>query len=185
MKTLIFNGSPRKNGNTMVLINKLRDTLHGSVKIINAYEEDIAPCNDCRHCWSNEGCIINDGMNEIYRDVEEADNIVIASPIYYCSLTGPLLSLLSRLQIYFAAHDIRKEPVTLSPKNGVLMLTSGGSGGIKGAQKTADVIFSMINTKRIATILTSRTDSMPAAAETQAHEEIRIAALKLNSLSAK
>ncbi|CAK7023155.1 flavodoxin family protein [Tissierella sp.] len=111
MKTLIFNGSPRKNGNTVSLINIVLENLRGKYKIINVYDNDINinPCIDCRYCWENEGCCINDGMQETYKYIEECDNILIASPIYFSELTGALLNIGSRLQTYFCARFFRKE----------------------------------------------------------------------------
>lgn len=98
MKTLIFNGSPRKNGDTMGLINEFIKELDGEYKIVNAYYCDIKPCIDCRYCWKNDGCCQQDEMQEVYKYIEECDNILIASPIYFSELTGPLLSVMSRLQ---------------------------------------------------------------------------------------
>ena len=82
MKTLILNGSPRKNGNTAGLIRKITESISGEYKIVNAYETDISPCIDCRYCWQNNGCSIHDEMQEIYQYIQECDNILIASPIF-------------------------------------------------------------------------------------------------------
>ena len=43
---------------------------------------------DCRYCWHKKGCSIKDGMRDIYQKIEEADNIVLASPMYFHSITG-------------------------------------------------------------------------------------------------
>ena len=86
MKTLIFNGSPRKNGNTVSLINRLMELMDGEFKVVDAYRSNISPCMDCRYCWKQPGCAIDDEMQEVYRYIEECDNIVIASPIYFSEL---------------------------------------------------------------------------------------------------
>jgi multimeric flavodoxin WrbA len=83
MKTLIFNGSPRKNGDTASLVNKVLEDLNGEFKIVNAYDCGVQPCMDCRYCWENRGCRINDSMREIYQYIQECDNVIIASPIYF------------------------------------------------------------------------------------------------------
>jgi multimeric flavodoxin WrbA len=54
MKTLIFNGSPRKSGDTVSLINKMTENLNGEYLIIHVYESGIQPCIDCR----SSGCIL-------------------------------------------------------------------------------------------------------------------------------
>lgn len=72
MKTLILNGSPRINGDTDSLMNKITEKIVGEYRIVYAYGCNISPCLDCRYCWENNGCIINDEVqdpkfNEIYR----------------------------------------------------------------------------------------------------------------------
>src|SRR5471030_444214 len=127
MKTLIINGSPRKNGDSMTLINEMRKYLEGEVKIINTYYDNISGCIDCRYCLQNQGCSINDNMQEIYKLIDEAHNIIISSPIYFSELTGSLLNFASRLQTLYASRCIRKDnKPSLKKKNGVLIISSGG-----------------------------------------------------------
>jgi multimeric flavodoxin WrbA len=111
LKTLVLNGSPRKKGDTVSLLTELTKQLEGEVKIVSAYHDNISPCADCRYCWEHDGRSIHDDMQEVYKAVEEYDNIVIASPIYYSQLTGELLSLASRFQRYYAAKRFRGDAV--------------------------------------------------------------------------
>ncbi|MDL2287036.1 flavodoxin family protein [Eubacteriales bacterium OttesenSCG-928-G02] len=97
MKTLIFNGSPRNNGGTATLIKELKINLAGEVEVISSYKSNISPCVDCRYCWTNDKCSLDDEMQKVYQLIDESDNIVIASPIYFSELTGSLLNLMSRL----------------------------------------------------------------------------------------
>lgn len=80
-KTLIINGSPRPNGNTVTLINELKKHLEGEIMELSAFRSKIAPCVDCRGCWETAKCVVKDEMQVIYED--DFDNIVIASPVYY------------------------------------------------------------------------------------------------------
>jgi len=100
-KTLIFNGSPRSNGDTASLIRILIEKLEGEFEIVNCYEADISPCIDCRECREIDDCAINDDMQKIYDYLNECDNVVIASPIYFSQPTGKLLDVVSRFQRYF------------------------------------------------------------------------------------
>ena len=104
MKTLIFSGTPRKNGDTMTLVNEFISHLEGEYKIIDAYDCNIKPCIDCRYCWKSAGCSLNDEIQDVYNYIEECDNILIASPLYFSELTGKLLAITSRLQTYFCAR---------------------------------------------------------------------------------
>lgn len=145
MKTLIFNGSPRKNGDTESLIRVLTDSLAGEYKIVNAYRCDISPCVDCRYCKEHKGCAIHDEMQEVYKYIEECDNVLIASPIYFSELTGKLLDVGSRLQTYFCARFFRKETVFAKPKKGAVILVGGGDGKADRAWETAKVLLHHMN----------------------------------------
>lgn len=149
LKTLIFNGSPRKNGNTVSVLNLLKEELNGEVIIINAYYDNIKPCVDCRYCWDNPGCIIEDDMQKVYKYIEEADNIVIASPLYFSELTGRTLDVLSRLQTYFTAKTFRNETPLKKPKRGGVILMGGGDGSMEKAFGTAICLLKHMNVKSI------------------------------------
>lgn len=149
MKTLIFNGSPRKNGDTVSLINELLKQLDGEYKIVNAYDCKINPCVDCRFCFENEGCCIDDEMQEIYKYIQECDNILIASPIYFSELTGSLLSVLSRLQTYFSGKFFRKETPIKKPKKGAVIVVGGGDGSINKPYETACILLHHMNSHDI------------------------------------
>ena len=70
MRTLIINGSPKKNGDTTALLDELVRYLEGEAKIISCFD-NIAPCCDCRYCWKHSGCALQDDMQEIYPYFED------------------------------------------------------------------------------------------------------------------
>ena len=109
MQTLIINGSPRKNGDTVSLIRLLTGQLDGEIKVVDAYRSGISGCIDCRYCWKKPGCAIKDGMQELYPFIESCDNILIASPVYFSEVTGPVLTIGSRLQTYYTGKRFRGE----------------------------------------------------------------------------
>lgn len=174
IKTLIFNGSPRKNGHTRALINELVENLEGEKVYIDAYYADISPCNDCRYCWKNPGCIIEDEMQKIYDLVEKVDFVVIASPLYFGELTGNLLNIFSRFQMFYARKYILKDKeFKLNKKKGAVLLTGGSAVETGCAQKTAAFILKHINAELIKTIVSFNTDKVPAVYDKKALEEIR------------
>ncbi len=121
MKTLILNGSPRPQGDTVALIQAFREGLKGEIWQIDAYRMNVSPCVDCRACMRGGGCRIQDDMEQIYQAAAEADVLAIASPLYFSTLTGPLLSLCSRFQALYAAR--RRGIVLPGPeKAGVALL---------------------------------------------------------------
>ena len=135
MKTLIINGSPRKNGNTATLLNELKKHLNGETHQVDTYYAKSSPCYDCRYCWTNAECIIKDEMQDVYKAMDEADNFIVASPIYFGNLTGSLLNWASRLQLLWVSRYIRKvEP--LSPKyrrGAIILIVNSGTDNIEPA----------------------------------------------------
>ncbi len=169
MKTLIFNGSPRKNGDTASLLSVLTEKLPREVKVIDAYRCRISPCVDCRYCKENSGCAIKDEMQEIYEYLRDCDNVLIASPVYFSELTGPMLSVGSRLQTYFCSKFFRKEESSLTPKKGAVLLVRGGDGSPEKAYETAKTLLKLMNCKEIYPLVCShQTDKIPAIEDAQA-----------------
>lgn len=162
MKTLIFNGSPRKNGDTAFLISTLATALEGEIVTVNTYFDKISPCVDCRFCWKQEGCAIRDGMQKVYQEICLCDAIVIASPVYFSELTGPLLSVLSRLQTFWCAREFRGEEPIAKPKAGGIILTGGGDGSMKRAEATAKIFLKMMNAEVVGTVSSCNTNTTPA-----------------------
>ncbi|MBQ7956307.1 MAG: flavodoxin family protein [Lachnospiraceae bacterium] len=163
MKTLIFNGSPRVNGDTESLIKIITENINGDYKIVNSYRCNILPCIDCRFCWKNTGCSISDEMQEVYDYIQECDNILIASPIYFSELTGKLLDVGSRLQTYFCAKFFRKEvPI----KKGAVILVGGGDGCMDKAYETACTLLHHMNCYNIHEVVSCHnTNNKPAVEE--------------------
>ncbi len=163
MKTLIFNGSPRVNGDTVSLIDRIRKDLIGEYKIINTYRCEISPCIDCRYCWENEGCAINDEMQEVYDYIQECDNIIIASPIYFSELTGKLLDVASRLQTYYCSRFFQKKVPIAKSKKGAVILVGGGDGNVEKAYDTASNLLHHMNCHHIYPVTyCHNTNNMPA-----------------------
>ena len=163
MKTLILNGSPRINGDTSSLINKITEKIAGEYRIVDAYRCKISPCLDCRYCWKNSGCAINDEMQEIYKYIQECDNILIASPLYFSELTGKLLDVASRLQTFFCARFFRKEEPITKSKKGAVILVGGGDGHIDTAYSTACTLLHHMNCYNIHdAVFSHNTNERPA-----------------------
>ena len=168
MKTLIWNGSPRKQGDTVSLIQKVLEGLDGDYKLVNAYDCDINPCVDCRYCWEHSGCTINDEMQEIYDYIQECDNILIASPIYFSELTGKLLDVGSRLQTYFCARFFRKETPIMKKKRGAVIVVGGGDGNVEKPYETACSLLHNMNSHEILPVVSSHNTDKRAAVDDEA-----------------
>ena len=162
MKTLILNGSPRVNGNTAALINELKRHLDGEVIELSAFRSNIAPCIDCRGCWTTARCVVRDDMEIIYGD--DFDNVVIASPVYFMTLPGQMLNMLSRMQPWHVAAYFLKQPLVQQKKKAAVILTAGGKGNAAGANHHLRAFFRMLNAHGYEnhTVISPNTDVLPA-----------------------
>ncbi len=100
MKVLMLNGSPRANGNTSLALAEMEKIFLEEgieVKIIQVGNKDIRGCVACYSCKKTGKCAFNDIVNEVAEEFEACDGMVIASPVYYASANGTLISLLDRL----------------------------------------------------------------------------------------
>lgn len=161
-RTLIVNGSPRPHGNTVALIEEMKKTLEGEVIEISAFRSNIAPCVDCRGCVKTAKCVVRDEMDTIYAD--DYDNVVIATPVYFGTMPGAMLSLLSRFQPQHAAMFFLDIPRGISPKKAGLILTAGSRKNEDRAMHHVRCMFDMFNARGYEgyEVISNNTDEVPA-----------------------
>ena len=100
MKVLIINGSPHSDGNTSIAINELTSVFESEgieTEIVQIGNKAIRGCIGSYSCAKNGKCVFDDEVNEIAPKFEKADALVVASPVYYASANGTLISFLDRL----------------------------------------------------------------------------------------
>ena len=99
-KVLVLNGSPHTNGCTARALNEVIRTLKAEgieTQLVQIGRESIRGCAACGFCGKNGRCVFNDKVNEVAPLFEEADGLLVGSPVYYGSPNGTLLSFLDRL----------------------------------------------------------------------------------------
>lgn len=104
-KVLMLNGSPRENGNIALAFHEMEKVFEeNNVEYENILlgRKDIRGCIACETCRNNGKCVFNDAVNEIAVKFEEADGLVIGSPVYYGSANGTIMSALQRL--FYSTH---------------------------------------------------------------------------------
>jgi len=117
MKIAAFNGSPRKKGNTHILIENLFEPLREAgfeCEEIKVGGIAIHGCKACGFCVENPGkCIqVNDPMNEWIEKMLAADAIILASPTYFANVTSEMKALIDRAgHVSFAAGGLFKHKV--------------------------------------------------------------------------
>ena len=100
MKVLMINGSPRNNGNTAIALAEMIKVFEAEgveYEIVQVGNLDVRGCIGCMKCFKNKKCVFDDIVNECAPKFAEADALVIASPVYFASANGTLISFLDRL----------------------------------------------------------------------------------------
>ena len=100
LKVLLLNGSPRPNGNTAVALNEMEEGFNENgvdTEIVNVGNRDVRGCVACNGCATKGKCVFDDVVNEIAPKFEEADGLVVASPVYFASANATLIACLDRL----------------------------------------------------------------------------------------
>ena len=123
MNILILTGSPRKGSNTDMLAEAFADgaRLKHNVEIISVNDYKVNPCIGCNSCFTREGnkCFQNDGMEQIYAKMANADMLVIASPVYFYGVSAQLKNVIDR------CHTPMRKNFKI--KNTALLLVAGSS----------------------------------------------------------
>ena len=100
MKVLMINGSPRVGGNTALALSEMEKTFQKNgieAEIMQIGNQAIRGCIACGSCGKKGQCVFDDAVNEAAPKFAAADGLVIASPVYYASANGTLVSFLDRL----------------------------------------------------------------------------------------
>ncbi len=109
MKVLMINGSPHANGNTALALKEMQTMFEAEgveVEVVHVGQLTIKGCTGCAACFKLGKCVQDDVVNEVAEKFKECDGMVIASPVYYASANGTLISLLDRL-FYSSRFDKR------------------------------------------------------------------------------
>lgn len=101
MKVVLFNGSPKKEGNTYHAIKMVEAELLNEgieTEIVHIGGKALRGCTACGQCGKNrnEKCIIDDEVNMWIQTMKEADGIILASPVHYSAISGSMKSFLDR-----------------------------------------------------------------------------------------
>lgn len=128
-KIIVLNGSPRKNGNTSALVKAFREGAESAGHSVTEFWLEGMKINGCRGCCAGgknpeSPCVQKDDMEQIYPAYKEADVVVLASPLYYWTISGQLKCAFDRL---FAVAEC--DPSYTNPrKDSALLMAAEGNG---------------------------------------------------------
>lgn len=116
-KVIVVTSSPRKNGNSEILAQSFADGAKAAgneVKFVAVRDVGLKFCTGCMYCNSHNKCVLDDGMNGLYEDFQNADILVFATPVYYYAVCGQLKTFLDRLNPLFARENKFKDVYLLT-----------------------------------------------------------------------
>ena len=110
-KVLGIMGSPRRNGNTHILVSKIlegaeSEGARGDILFLN--DLAIKECNGCHTCWEGKDCSKDDDMNGIYPRIIESDAIIFGTPVYWYGPTALMKVFIDRF-VYFNCPENREK----------------------------------------------------------------------------
>lgn len=142
MKVLIINGSSRKNGNTYLALSEAAKTLENNgieTEMVQIGVKPVRGCIACGKCIEKElgRCVFDDDIcNRISEKLDDADALIVGSPVYYGQPNGSVLSLIQRM--FFSAG----KKVQYKPAAAVCVCRRGGA---TAAFETMNMPFQMMN----------------------------------------
>ncbi len=167
LKVLALLGSPRINKNTDILLEEVLKGIRECTSEINKYELvklKINHCVGCYKCGEIGHCIYNDDMNKLFREFDEADVVILATPLYFNSVSSISKTMIDRCHALWASKYIYKKPLIdrYKKRKGIFICTGGAKqedNGFIGALAVADLFFKSVNTELSKQLLVDDTDS--------------------------
>jgi len=150
MKVLGINASPRIEGNTDLLLDKVlqgaRSKGADTEKII-LNKLKFVPCQECAKMADNGWCLVNDDMQAVYKKIKEADAIVLASPVFFGSLSAQSKMMIDRFQCAWRAKYILKKDNGYKKISGAFISVEGSTRKdfFENSKKIAKNLFATIN----------------------------------------
>jgi len=110
MYTVGISGSPRKEGNTTILMNEVLRHVIGEKRFISLAGLNINPCDSCDRCWKEHvECVIDDDIRWIIREMEKADVIILGSPCYWGMVSAQLKMLIDRCVSIYEKNTLKNK----------------------------------------------------------------------------
>jgi len=169
VKILGIAGSPRRNGNTDLLLAEfLRGAVSKGAEVKTIYLNNlkISPCQHCDACLKEGKCRIQDDMQKIYDELEQADVIVLASPVQFLGPPAAVKAMIDRCQCLWARKYVLKTPPLSRERKRKGFIISVGATRIKNMfEPTLGIVktwFHVLDIEYASEILFSKIDEKGA-----------------------
>jgi multimeric flavodoxin WrbA len=110
MKVVGIVGSPRKNGNTELMVKEAlfsAEEAGAKVELVSVVDKNITPCDGCQSCFKTGVCRIKDDMQPIFGQMESADAIIFSSPVYFGTVSAQAKAIMDRTFSYLPSMKLK------------------------------------------------------------------------------
>jgi multimeric flavodoxin WrbA len=150
VKVLGINGSPRIGGNTDILLDKVlegAESKNAETEKIILNKLKFVPCQECEGMKDDGECIIHDDMHELYKKIKEADALVLASPVFFGSLSAQTKMMIDRFQCVWRLKYMLNGDTGYKKKKAVFISVEGSkrSDFFENAKSIIKNLFATIN----------------------------------------
>lgn len=168
MRVIGISGSPRKKGFTDLLLDESLDGARAagaSTDKIILNDLSLKPCQECRQCSDAGECVQPDEMKTVYQKIYDADALIIASPIYFGTITAQLKTMIDRCNSIWAARRLNKSVKPRGPaKNGAFICVAGKDKKeyFKNAKSIIRILFAAIGVNYSKELFVGGADNISA-----------------------
>ncbi|KAB3531510.1 flavodoxin family protein [Alkaliphilus serpentinus] len=183
IKVLAIMGSPRKKMNNDTLLDNFllglkEKSEEVEIERINAADLNIAGCTACDACSHKLGCVIKDDMKGLIEKFNDANMIIVTSPLYFNSITAQLKALIDRNQVIWSSKYALKN--SLIDRNkvrfGFVLITGGAKEqpyGLSAVEPIFDLFFRSVNTEYKGNFFISNVDEKPVYEDKEVQHKAR------------
>ena len=150
MRVLGISGSPKKEGFTNILLNESLDGARAggalTDKIILS-DLTLKPCQECWKCEDGGGCVQSDGMDIVYKKINDADALIIASPIYFGTITAQAKIMIDRFNsLWVEKRRHKNDKLSVRCRKGAFICVAGGDRKeyFKNAKSVIRILFAIL-----------------------------------------
>jgi len=153
MKVIGIAASPRRNGNSEILLDKVLEgasSKGAETEKIAIDGLNIAFCKGGSSCRRSAKCSNGDDMAMLFKKFDEADAIVVASPVYFGSVTAQLKAMIDRCQpLWVERFILKKDKISTARKKGIFISTSANNKQkfFRNSREIIDIFFLVIGAR--------------------------------------
>jgi multimeric flavodoxin WrbA len=164
VKALAIYGSPRKGGNTDLLLNEtVRGMIGAGAEVEEIFLRDLqfSPCLEIYGCEKDGRCVLKDDMEKVYPRLIGMDCLAIASPVFFYAVSAHTKAFIDRCQCFWAGKYLLKKPIAQGRMRKAVFIAVGGSKGEKifdGPLLTIKYLFNVLDCELFKTLLYRQID---------------------------